>query len=124
MKNFSPFPCRMNDAVLMVSSYQHGEIDGWLIHPRLDGPQKITSVPQMLFMLDELLLREEKLISYYAFEPTGYEQLRRIATFRIQILFRENYTWQGCLLWEEERKEATFRSVLELIQILDEILAE
>lgn len=124
MKKFPPFPCRMNDAVLMVSSYQCGELEGWLAHPRLDGPQKINSVPQMLFMLDELLVREEKLISYYAFEPTGYKEISRIATLRIQILFRENHTWQGCLLWEEQRKEATFRSVLELIQLLDEILAE
>lgn len=124
MKSFPPFPCRMNDAVLMVASYQAGEISGWLVHPRLDGPQPVQSIPQVLFMLDELLLREEKLISYHAFEPTGYENLPRIATFRIQVLFREHYTWQGCLLWEEERKEATFRSVLELIQILDEILGE
>ena len=48
MKKFPPFPCRMNDAVLMVSSYQCGELEGWLAHPRLDGPQKINSVPQML----------------------------------------------------------------------------
>ena len=45
-----------------------------------------------------------------------------MATLRIQVLFREHYSWQGCILWEEQQKEATFRSVLELIQLLDEIL--
>jgi len=122
MKNFSPFPCRTNDAVLLAQSYEEGEMSGMLIHPRLGSPREIRSVPQLILLLDELLVQEESLISYHAFEPTGYESIERMATLRIQILFREHYTWQGCILWEEQRKEATFRSVLELIQILDEIL--
>ena len=48
----------------------------------------------------------------------------RKAVFRIQILFREHYTWQGKLVWQDENQEAVFRSVLELIQLIDEILAE
>ena len=122
MKNFTPFPCRTDDAILMVTSYQEGELSGVLVHPRLEGPRKIRSVPQLLFLLDEFLLREEGLISYHAFEPTGFSEIQRIATLRIRILFRENHTWQGCVMWEEQRKEASFRSVLELIQLLDEIL--
>ena len=78
----------------------------------------------MILLLDELLLQETGFVRYHAFEPGGYENIQRIATLRIQILFREHNTWQGCILWEEQRKEATFRSVLELIQLLDEILAE
>ena len=124
MKSFGTVPCRANDAVLMVSSYRNGEIGGWLVHPRLDGPQEIQSVPQLLFLLDDLLLQEERLVSYHAFEPTGFENISRIATLRIQILFREHHTWQGCLLWEDQQQAAAFQSVLELIQLLDEILAE
>ena len=71
MKSFGTFPCRANDAVVMVSSYRNGELSGWLVHPRLDGPQEIQSVPQLLFLMDDLLLQEERLVSYHAFEPTG-----------------------------------------------------
>ena len=123
MKQFPPFPCRANDAILLVQSYQDGRMTGQLIHPRTGTPEEIRSIPELLLRLDEILLREESLISYHAFRPAGFEEIRRIATLRIQVLFQENYSWQGCVQWEEQRKEATFRSVLELIQILDEILA-
>lgn len=124
MKKFSPFPCRTNDAILFVQSYRDGELSGQLIHPRGGELKEIRSIPQLILILDEILLQEDGLINYHTFDQTGYEKIRRIATIRIQILFREHYTWQGCVQWEEQRKEVTFRSVLELIQILDEILSE
>lgn len=124
MKTFSPFPCRTNEAILLVQSYRDGNMQGKLIHPRLETQKDIQSIPQMILLLDELLLQETGFVRYQAFEPTGYENIPRIATLRIQILFREHNTWQGCILWEDQRKEATFCSVLELIQLLDEILTE
>ena len=124
MKNFTTFPCRANDAVFTVSSYRSGEVSGWLVHPRTDGPQKIHSLSQLIMTLDSLLVREEEPISYHAFEPSECGADECIATLRIQVLFREHYTWQGSLLWEEQQKMATFRSVLELIELMDEILAE
>lgn len=48
---------------------------------------------------------------------------KSMGVFRIQVLFREHSTWQGRLIWQEENKEFVFRSVMELIQMLDEILA-
>lgn len=123
MKNISPFFRRTNDAVLLVTDYQAGQLSGQLIHPRLEGPKRINSVPHLVLALDEILLREDGMVSYHAFEQTGYEEIRRIATLRIRILFQEHHTWQGSVQWEEERKEAAFQSVLELIQILDEILS-
>lgn len=124
MKKFNLLSCRTNAATLAVSSYQEGELRGWLLHPRLDSPKEVHSVPQLLFFIDDLLFREDHLISYHAFAPTGLEHIPRIATIQIQILFQEHHTWQGCLLWEDQQKEAPFRSVLELIQILDEILVD
>ena len=122
MRNFPPYPYRVDDAILLVKSYQEGDLKGWLIHPRMENPKEIKSIPQLMFLLEDLLA-EEGPVSCHAFESIGYESLERIAALRIRILFRENYTWQGQILWEEQRKEASFRSVLELIQIIDEILA-
>ena len=50
--------------------------------------------------------------------------LESIAVFRIQILFREHYTWQGRLVWQDEEKETVFHSCIELLQLIDEILGE
>ena len=41
------------------------------------------------------------------------------ATFEIELLFRENYSWQGRMTWLEENKKNTFRSVLELLTEMD-----
>ena len=123
MRSFSDFSCSANDAILLVQSYQDGRMHGQLIHPRTGMPEEIRSIPQLILRLDAILLQEKSLIGHYAFRPAGFDEIRRIATLRIRILFQERYSWQGCVLWEEQRKEATFRSVLELIQLLDEILA-
>ena len=41
------------------------------------------------------------------------------ATFALRILFRQNASWQGSVTWLEGRQEQSFRSVLELILLLD-----
>lgn len=124
MEKYAFFPCRTNEAVLVVTSYHNGQMHGWLTGSRLDNPTEIHSVPHLLFSLDEMILREDRLISFHAFAPSGLKDTQHIAVLRIRILFQENATWQGLLLWEDRQKEASFRSVWELIQILDEILAD
>ena len=124
MKFAAPSPCRTNDAILLVQSYRAGAMTGQVMHSRLPCPRPFQSLPQLLLLLEELLERQEGLVHSQALEPPDPEAAGRIATLRIQVLFREHYSWQGRIVWEEKRKEAVFRSVLELIRILDEILAE
>ena len=45
------------------------------------------------------------------------------ATFTIRVLFRQNASWQGSVTWLEGRQEQSFRSVLELILLLDNALS-
>ena len=45
------------------------------------------------------------------------------ATFSLRILFRQNASWQGAVLWHEGRREESFRSVLELLFLLDSALS-
>lgn len=123
MKKLSSFPYGTNDAILIVNSYTAGNIDGVILHPRLASPQTVGSIPQLLFLLDELHREQGLPIVPHAFKPDKNSYPDHIATLRIRILFSENYTWQGTLGWEEERMEAPFRSVLELIQLIDEILS-
>lgn len=116
-------PCQSREALVTISSYQNGIVDGELRHPRLEGSVKLCSLTQLVLLLNSLL----------DLEPTPGSPLPLVAgdqgtgrkeTFRIQVLFREHYTWQGKLIWLEENREAVFRSAIELFQLMDEILAE
>ena len=46
-----------------------------------------------------------------------------VATFSLRILFRQNASWQGSIRWLEEKQEQHFRSVLELIILMDNALS-
>lgn len=45
------------------------------------------------------------------------------ATFAVRILFRQNASWQGSVRWVEGSQEESFRSVLELIMLMDNALS-
>ena len=45
-------------------------------------------------------------------------------TFEINVKFRQNATWQGQILWAERNLKQNFRSVLEMLKLMDEALAE
>lgn len=49
-------------------------------------------------------------------------QTGKAATFLIRILFRQNASWQGSILWLEGKREESFRSVLELIFLVNDAL--
>jgi hypothetical protein len=43
-------------------------------------------------------------------------------TFVVQILNQQNATWQGTVNWMEEKETQPFRSLLELIRLMDSAL--
>lgn len=47
-----------------------------------------------------------------------------LATFELRILFRQHASWQGELVWLERDEKQSFRSVLEVITLLDSALKE
>lgn len=48
----------------------------------------------------------------------------QLATYALKILFRQNASWQGSLSWLERNQEATFRSVLEMLMLIDSALSK
>lgn len=44
------------------------------------------------------------------------------ATFIVEVLFRQNDTWQGSIRWMDQKKIQCFRSTLEMIRLMDEAL--
>ena len=116
-------PCQSREAFVTVTSYRGGIMDGYLRHPRLEGKINIQSLSQLMMTLNSLLDLEDcpgqplPLVMADASEA-------HMAIFRIQILFREHYTWQGKLVWQDADKETVFHSCIELMQLIDEILEE
>ena len=119
----STYP-KITEACVTVSNYQDGNLSGWLIHPRLEAPLRVRSLPELLLTLNALLRQGAPPVDCRGKKSDSKVPADILATLRLQILFREHYTWQGSILWEEQGVRLAFHSVLELIQILDELLAE
>lgn len=117
-------PCRSREAVVTVRSYRDGVMEGYLQHPRLQGAEKIYSLSQMIILLDCLLDMEGCPNRSMPLVPGECIKDEKCTVFRIQVLFREHHSWQGRLIWENEEREIVFRSVIEFIQLFDEILGE
>ena len=116
-------PCQTTEALVTVTKYEDGVIEAVLRHPRLKEPQKINSISQLILVMDCLLDLEECPDNPIPLVMPIMVKEEIIATFQIQVLFREIYSWQGRLVWVERKEEASFRSVLELMKLLDDILA-
>ena len=116
-------PCHAKEAVLVVTGYDAGNLSGWLFHPQLAVPLNIKSFPQMAMLLDALLDLEKCPRCPEPMVKLLYPDKDVLASLKIQVLFRENHTWQGKLIWLETGEEKIFCSVLQLIGMFDGILA-
>lgn len=117
-------PCNSREAIVRVSSYKDGIMSGTLQHPRLEKAEEIKTLSQMLLLLNSLIDLESCPDRPLPFVSSEINVEKKCAVFRIQILFREHYTWQGKLIWENENREVIFHSAMELMLLLDEILAD
>ncbi|MFV0401932.1 MAG: hypothetical protein ACK5LX_15130 [Oscillospiraceae bacterium] len=45
-------------------------------------------------------------------------------TFVVQIQFQDNATWQGSITWARKGQEVRFRSMLEMIKLMDDALRD
>ena len=46
------------------------------------------------------------------------------ATFVVSVQFRQNATWQGTVSWSEQKETRRFRSMLELISLMNDALID
>ena len=88
----------------------------------------IDLIKKMEAMLDEMRFPQafSKLRSFAekpifdVVSPTGeVSHAGELATFAVRVLFRQNTSWQGSITWCEGQREEPFRSVLELLFLMD-----
>lgn len=129
-------PHGQNGVTVQVTAYQDQCLKGVLNGQLLDGPTAFQSAIDLLSQLETAMDRarlpqrnEEPRTFQSAQAPARLPHVQTgnaesvLATFRLQVMFRQNATWQGRLLWVERDLEAHFRSVLELLELMDNALA-
>lgn len=118
-----------------IVSYQNGCLQGRLSGVDLEGELEFDSTIELLLQMQQLMdssnapQRNEEVRSFLG---EGSSSVRKklastakastLATFQINVMFRQNATWQGNLLWVDVNEEAHFRSVLELLMLLNSAL--
>lgn len=117
-----------------VDSYEDGILSGRFYNPYLDTGQSFESLTQFLLQMEQTLDAMNFPQSYTVTrtfadtpkEPSGEPETEfrkgKRGTFVVKILFRQNASWQGSVVWQEGGREQSFRSVLELIFLMDSAL--
>lgn len=125
-------PSRVN--LICVDSYTEGILKGRFYNPGGDA-ERFSSLSQFLLKMEELLDRMQMPQSYTEprtfssfLQPENQEQSIPAArkgawaTFELKVIFRQHTSWQGTILWKERKREYSFRSVLELVFLMDSAL--
>ena len=121
--------------VICVDSFERGLRSGRLCNPALEEGESFCGVLELLRKMEALLNAMEFPQSYTArrsFQPpegwslgsseAGVIRRGGLATFAVRIMFRRNSSWQGSVTWMEGDQQENFRSVLELLLLIDSAL--
>jgi len=127
---------------LLIDYYENQNPIGKIYYPYLETCHDFFGVIQLLKLIEEIVVIPnnntenpkrhfvEELIQLpswdkntYYFDSSLKEISGHLATFNINILFTQRNSWQGVIKWIEEGKVLCFRSVYELIQMLDNVLS-
>ena len=118
-----------------IDSYEDGVLVGRIYNSNLGEAGSFQSMVEFLSRTEQLLSIEDSPQAFNrvrTFRPTlsplpdtnaiMMPRVGKLATMELHILFRQNASWQGSILWMEGKQEQHFRSVLELIFLIDSAL--
>ena len=133
-----------------IISFGNGMMRGELYSQYLETPYVFTSLIRMISKMEEIFDTNrfpEKFFTPRTFGVEKREKRKSVVkgsevvkdqgspatvestgskkcTFEISVRFRQNATWQGQILWAEKNLTQNFRSVLEMLKLMDEALTE
>jgi len=117
-------PAGSREFVLRIETYRKRNLCGTLYHRRYCEGIPFESVTEFILAVENILDTENCPGANESVSMGPLDSERgALATFRVGILFRQSRSWQGRVAWLENKTEATFSSLLELLLILDEALA-
>ena len=124
-------------SVVCIDSYKSRVLSGRIFNPYLQAPVSFSStiefIREMNTLMQELKFPQsfsekrefcsvQEPMTKVAAPTDSVSQKGRLATFSLRIMFRQNASWQGLLAWKEGKNEKSFRSVLELLLLIDSVL--
>ena len=131
-----------NGAVLCVDRYSAGKIGGRLYHSYSGEERRFSTGEEAIFCLEQLFdslnfphpTTKER--SFQAEKPRTPGRKRErimkddallskhgdLGTFIVRVQHRQNSSWQGRLTWMEENKTVYFRSVWEMVKLMESAL--
>lgn len=126
-----------NVVTLRVTSYHERCLKGMISGVPVQGEQAFRSTIELLCLLEGLMdqtrspQRNEESRAFLPTFPSAAGEGRAagggkvpvIASFQLSVMFRQNATWQGSLFWADRGMEAQFRSVLELLNLINSALS-
>lgn len=132
-------PQEMKTSIIKIFTYEDHNPTGVLLNSYFDNIMYFGSLIQFLMLMDEMqdslnypqesmenrTFDKESRFRFRAGNTPTEEELNNttpIATFKVSVYFRQNASWQGSIAWLDRSEELQFRSVLELIKIMDSVL--
>ena len=133
-------PREMKTTIIKVYSYKNKNIKGEISNPFFKENVVFENLMQMITIVERIsdsLVYPQKAMELRQFsdspESTEQEQFtfqtssdfrnqKPMATFELEIIFRQNASWQGNLVYAEQNLSSSFRSVLELLTLMDSVL--
>lgn len=121
--------------VVTITSYADKRLCGELYSASMDRAFRFDSLMQLLLLMEALM--DQGNYPQRGMEPRAFRTEQSIsllqtgtpktggpalASFKIDVLFRQNASWQGSIVWSEHQLESHFRSVLELLGLMDDAL--
>ena len=123
------------NTLVCIDSYVDGVLDGRLYHPQLHSGEQFHSAIHFLRKMERLLDATKFPQAFSTPRAFGASaagkgsaavgtgpRTGKIATFTVRVIFRQNASWQGSVSWLEGGSEQRFRSVLELLLMMDSAL--
>lgn len=118
--------------LITVDACDDGVMVGRYYYPAGDEMGSYRGIVQLLTKLHRCMEFEEAPQAFHAvrtFFPVytfpadsgdgSFPAAGKTATFSLRVMFRRNASWQGTLVWLEEKQSQSFRSVLEMIMLMD-----
>lgn len=117
--------------LLEFYSYEHGEMEGVLYNGQYPEGKVFHHFFSLVILLESMTewseakkdeIKNRTFWQGKACLPKKWQKQRPLARCQLEIVFRKHDSWQGWLRWKQE--QVAFRSELELLQLMDEILQE
>ena len=134
-------PENMRTSIIRVYSYDGKAMQGTFYNPYYGEEIVFTSLTRLLLLMEDMMdemdsPRASTISRKFIAKPKKLERqtiaaelhlplaCKALATFHVKVMFRQSASWQGKLWWIEGEQDATFRSALEFIKLMDNVLPQ